>query len=293
MSRWKRLLDGRVRQSLPVGPMNNVDVRAGFPFASGRAPIVVATDRTPGGVRALAIFMLDPTTRRLRDVTAAPGKHDLGDPYGLCLHHDPVDDVYYAFVNDKSGRVEQHRLIPTPAGRVRTERVRAWSLATQPEGCTVDDVRGVLYVGEERRGVWRFPAAPDADPDGRLIAETDGETLVADVEGIDLAIDADGRRVLVVSSQGDDAFAAFDVTNGGAGLLGRFRIADAPVHGVDGASETDGLAVTTTDLGGAFGDGLLVVQDGRNRMPAEHQSFKLVAWRAVLNALADRDANRD
>ena len=54
-----------------------------------------------------------------------------------------------------------------------------------------------------------------------------------------------------------------------------------PEAGIDGASETDGLAVTSADLGGAFSDGLLVVQDGRNRLPDAPQNFKLVPWHAI------------
>ena len=55
--------------------------------------------------------------------------------------------------------------------------------------------------------------------------------------------------------------------------------ADADI-GVDGAEETDGVAVTSRALPG-YPRGLLVVQDGFNRMPNETQNFKAVDWRRV------------
>ena len=38
-------------------------------------------------------------------------------------------------------------------------------------------------------------------------------------------------------------------------------------------------------LGASFPMGLLVVQDGRNLMPAERQNFKYVSFKDVLEAL--------
>ena len=63
------------------------------------------------------------------------------------------------------------------------------------------------------------------------------------------------------------------------------RIADSPTAEIDGAEETDGLAVTSVNLGEGFEQGLLVVQDGFNRRPDETQNFKLVPWAAVAGAL--------
>ena len=35
----------------------------------------------------------------------------------------------------------------------------------------------------------------------------------------------------------------------------------------------------------AFGQGVLVVQDGRNLDPAERQNFKLVPWASIVEAM--------
>ena len=60
--------------------------------------------------------------------------------------------------------------------------------------------------------------------------------------------------------------------------VAKFRIVPDYARGIDGVSETDGLAVSTAALTG-YPKGVLVVQDGRNRAPAAPQNFKLVDWR--------------
>jgi 3-phytase len=60
----------------------------------------------------------------------------------------------------------------------------------------------------------------------------------------------------------------------------KLRISANHAAGIDGVSETDGLAVTQRPLPG-YPRGILVVQDGRNRAPAEPQNFKIVDWRAI------------
>ena len=68
-------------------------------------------------------------------------------------------------------------------------------------------------------------------------------------------------------------------------LRGAFRVGINATAGIDGTSETDGLEVTSAALGGPYGEGLLVVQDGHKRLPQGTQNFKLVPWRAVTGAL--------
>ena len=51
------------------------------------------------------------------------------------------------------------------------------------------------------------------------------------------------------------------------------------------AAETDGLEVTSANLGGPWSKGMLVVQDGRKRMPERAQNFKYIPWTEVAKAL--------
>jgi 3-phytase len=50
-------------------------------------------------------------------------------------------------------------------------------------------------------------------------------------------------------------------------------------------SETDGLDVSSANLGGAYGQGIFIAQDGRNITPAETQNFKFVSWTKIAAAL--------
>lgn len=61
-------------------------------------------------------------------------------------------------------------------------------------------------------------------------------------------------------------------------------MADA-ASGIGGVSETDGIDVTNRPLGRKFPSGLLVVQDGLNLDPSEHQDFKYISWQAIEVAL--------
>jgi 3-phytase len=129
-------------------------------------------------------------------------------------------------------------------------------------------------VGEETAGVW----AVDLESRKReLVHAVDGETLVADVEGLDI-YHGGGESYLVVSSQGDDSFVLYRLP--GHEKLLKFRIAADLEKSIDGASETDGLSVTPQPLPG-YPHGILVVQDGYNVAPGENQNFKIIDWRQV------------
>ena len=105
----------------------------------------------------------------------------------------------------------------------------------------------------------------------------------ADVEGISLCRGA-GEPVTVLSNQGEDNYAVYR-REGANAFVGKFHIVANEELGIDGASETDGLDVTSTPLGAGFEQGVLVVQDGRNLTPADRQNFKLVPWSRIAAAL--------
>ena len=263
-------LDGALRQFLAVGRLNNVDVLPAVAFDDGTVALAAASNRTGDSISLFAIE--SGGVSHLGDVATG-----LSDVYGLCLYG--AGDAAYVFVNATDGRYEQHRLGGTlahPTG----ERVRAFRLPSQPEGCVADPVTAQVYLGEEAAGVWVAGARPDGAAPALVIDV--GEQLVADVEG--MAIYRRGEQAwLVVSSQGSNSFVVYALEPGYP-LVGDFRITADLAGGIDGVSETDGLDVTSAALPG-YPDGLLVLQDGRNRLPDAPQNFKLVDWRAVAAVL--------
>ena len=114
-----------------------------------------------------------------------------------------------------------------------------------------------------------------------------GGMLHADVEGMGL-YHGKGGSYLVVSSQGNNSYVVLDAA-APFSVRGAFRIGIDPVLGIDGASETDGLEVSSANLGGPYARGMLVVQDGFKRLPDGAQNFKAVAWDDIARALKLED----
>ena len=162
------------------------------------------------------------------------------------------------------------------------EQVRRFQVASQPEGCVADDRNQRLFVGEEDAGVWTLDARAEQPAELVSVLKV-GELLQADVEGLGLYQGAE-RDYLVISSQGNDSYVVLDAAPPFA-PQGAFRVGLNGALGIDGASETDGLEVTSANLGGPWSAGMLVVQDGRKRLPESTQNFKLVPWAEVAKAL--------
>ncbi len=262
-------LDGKVRSFEPAGRLNNVDL-----IDMGTAGVIVAaSDRNDLTQAKLRIYRLDTAAGKL--VLLGSVAAGAGEAYGVCLMQRA--GALHAFSVLKAGDIHQIALDLTgaaPSGQI----VRSLKLTTQTEGCVADARTGVLYVGEEDRGIWAFDAAPQGPVAGRLVAPVDGTHLVADVEGLALAPQGTNGGWLVASSQGDNAYALYRLP--GLEPAGRFRIARGSVGATE---ETDGIELVLGDFGPAYPGGLFVAQDGDNAPAA--QNFKLVSWDAVKAAL--------
>ncbi|MGX6646735.1 phytase [Maricaulaceae bacterium MS644] len=265
-------LDGSIAQYLQAGNMNNVDIRTGFDAGGRTVDIAVASDRTN---IALSVFFIDPDAG---EVAPAPGgvlPLYFDDPYGLCLYQ--ASDALYAFVTeDDTGRLSQQRLT-FEDGAMRAEEVRAFTLGTITEGCDVDDETGTLYIAEENVGVWTYDASPDGGDSREMFAPVDGEALVADAEGVAIWRDGEHGDKLVVSSQGDSAYAVYALDTGA--LIGRFEINGGDI---DRTTETDGIAVHAQALPG-FPDGIFIAQDDEEDTGG--QNFKIADLGAIRTAL--------
>jgi 3-phytase len=261
-------LTGRQRHFVNAGRVNNVDLIE-TAIGGRQGVLVAASDRNDVSAAKVALFRLDTATARLEPIgTVAAGR---GEAYGICLTS--RDGAVDAFVVLKDGTINQVTLDlvgAVPSGRV----VRTMKLASQSEGCVVDQRTQRLFVAEEDVGIWRFDARPTGGSDPVSVARVDGRQLVADIEGLALAVEPGGRTLLVASSQGDNAYALFDVAD--SQFVSRFRIGKGRLGAT---SETDGIEVALGNFGPDFPEGLMIAQDGDNAPRA--QNFKLVDWRAV------------
>jgi 3-phytase len=271
-------LAGEQLQFLPDGKLNNVDLRDSFPLGEGSVALVTSGEESRNVIAAYAV---DPRTRLLHDVVAraiVPGIQ-LG---GVCMYRSPVTNETYVFVDSKNGEVEQWRLFDTGAGRVDGERVRTFDVGGKVEGCVADDETGYFFISQEKIGIWRYGAEPDAATTRVPVDHTGfGGNLTPDVEGLAIYHAGDGAGYLLASSQGNDTFAVYDRRPPHAHLL-TFQVGDNAALGIDYVSHTDGIEVMNLGLGPAFPEGVLVVQDDSN--PGANQNFKLVPWGDIARA---------
>lgn len=271
-------LEGRQTQFLASGRLNNVDVRQDLRFEGQRVDLALATQRDE---QAMVLYTID-AGGELAEAARLPT--GLGDIYGTCLYRTPEGGLD-AFVNDKDGRYE-HWQITRSGGKYGARLARQFRVASQPEGCVADDRSGLLFVGEEDKALWVTSAKADQPATLEMVMPV-GEWLHDDIEGIGI-YHGDKRSYLVVSSQGNSSYVVFDAAPPFK-VRGAFRVGMDPVAGIDGASETDGLEVSSANFGGPYTRGMLVVHDGFKRMPEGAQNYKAVAWDDVARALKLED----
>ncbi|MEJ2409296.1 MAG: phytase [Novosphingobium sp.] len=274
-------LEGKVRDFVAAGALNNTDLRT-VRMADGSSRILVgASDRTDKAQPRIALFSLDGVRAKLTELgsdTFLPAGHAPAEAYGFCMGAPLAEgELARAYVVLKDGTVTESRLVERN-GAIVPEYLRNVKFATQSEGCVVDDVTHTLYVAEEDVAIWRVALKAPALA-GEAVAHVGAaDGLVDDIEGLAIARENDGRGWLIASSQGDNAYALFDLGTGK--FVGRFRINGGAI---DGTSDTDGIEAVIGDFGPQFPEGLFVAQDGDNAPQA--QNFKLLSWREIREAL--------
>jgi len=272
-------LSGREVFHYNTGKMNNADLRYGFPLDSASIDLLAVSNRTEQSVDMYQVnsdgsLSVVHKERLLSKMTE--------EVYGLCMYHSKSSRKFYVFVNDKNGNIEQWELL-ADGNKISGKIVRTLKLTTQVEGMVADDETGLLYVGEEDTGIWKFEADPLSVGDGLLLPmsrEKENANIKFDIEGLAIYSLPDGDGYLIASSQGNNSYAVFE-RQAPNKYLGSFKIVKGAVY--DGSEGTDGLDITSFPLGNRFPSGLLVVQDGNNddngiAMP---QNFKLIRWDSI------------
>ena len=261
-----RVYDAQGKQIhfLNRGRLNNVDSLA---LTSERF-LLSATNRTS---HSIDLFIAEPDKNRIEFISAIPLTMD--DPYGLCMAKDASGKVAI-FAGDSEGLVQYWQL---NSDYLDGKMLSEYRFDSQTEGCVYNTVDHQLYVGQEDKGIWKI--APMSGE--KTLIETMAQgNLVADVEGLDIYYG--DQQYLIASSQGDDSYVVYQIAPWK--MLSKFRIGPNTNTGLDGASETDGLAVSEKPIKD-YPQGIMVVQDGRNVSPAANQNFKIIDWRKVEDLL--------
>ena len=274
-------LEGRERQYLEVGRANNVDVRYGFRTSGDtQVDIIGFTERNKNEIVILGIH----PGGQIVELSGGKIRSNLSEVYGFCFYHSQLTGKFFALANDKQGNVEQWEL-RSAGTMISVELARTLKLDSQLEGMVADDELGLLYIGEENKGIWRFNAEPEGSKAGAFIRKS-GESnpqIKYDIEGLAIYKQDGGKGFLVASSQGNSSFAVFSRVPDNK-YIGSFRIGGG---GFDDTRDTDGIEITSIALGEEFPNGLMVAQDGINYRDDElvEQNFKILRFGKILEAM--------
>ena len=260
--------DGGELQELPVGGINNVDLRGNIAVASNDA------------ANAISWFNIDAFSLTVSHITNTPTGKDA--PYGICAGLD--GETYRVAVTYRDGTIQLWSASWETLQSEPPHLDRTMKLSSQIEGCVFDDANERLFVSEQDVALWAFDLADDNSAPVAVDRIAAGHGLVADIEGVTLWPGADRNSgYLVASAPGADRFVVYDRAPPYA-PRGVFRIADNEAIGIDGASGTGGIDATSEPLPG-MPQGVLVVQDDANPVPEYEQNFKMVDWSAIAAAL--------
>lgn len=270
-------LDGEQLNYYPDGKMNNCDLRCGFSLAGKKVDVLASSNRS---LHSISLYKVE-KAGVLEQVNADTIKSKMTDDvYGLCMYHSPVTGKFYVFMNSKIGEVEQWELFEKNA-KIDAKLVRSFRLETQTEGMVADDVKGMIYIGEECAGIHKFSAEPDSTKKGVMVAHSSEENknIKFDIEGLALYPTDSINGYLIASSQGNYSYAVYE-RQGDNKYIGSFRIVDGSIDGVE---ETDGIDVISVPLGRKFPKGMFVVQDGYNYEGEKllSQNFKYISWAEI------------
>lgn len=252
-----------------------IDILPTFHLQQGPQPLIVAYDNRQAG---LAAFTLDPASLAITRVSTN-GLQTGSEVTGLCAYHSPRTGRHYVFAATDDGFLQQWELLEE-SGRVEGAITRSLPFGAGAGYCAVDRLNATVYVAEESVGIWKLSAEPESDPQrelldlvgprGHLAEEVKGVAFVPSGgdSGYLLAADVGAARVNVYSTN-DRKY------------IGSFSSKLPPES--EALKETEGLVVTTANLGTALPAGLLVLADKTAGAPTS--SYRLLSWQQIASAL--------
>ncbi len=263
-------LNGDVLQTIEVPEPGNIDLRDDVRLNGETCSLVVCNQRDHG--LRLRVFKVDPSTRTLHAVD--DGRIATQANYGGCLYHSQKTGKLYFVSTTKENGVSQYELFANASGTVSGKLVRDWTLG-KSEGAVADDEAGVVYIGEEERGIWKLGAEPDAPTPGELVIRIGEHGLQGDIEGLALA-KVGGQRLLIASDQGSSSFLVLN-RDRSYRPVGRFSCT--------GAASTDGIEVVDLPLGPNYPHGLFCCHTDVGARPTLVSSWETISQLLDINAV--------
>jgi len=244
-------LDGKVRQTVAgIDRPNNVDIEYGLDGLD----LAVVTERRKNRLRAFAVE--EKGVRDIGFVDCCP------EPMGVGLYKRPRDGAIFAIVAPKGradsprdGYLYQYRLT-VENGAVKgalARRFGQFSGTKEIEAVVVDDALGFVYYSDEGAGIRKYHADPDRPDAAKELAMFGRTGYRGDREGLAIYAKADGSGYLISTDQlpGNSEYRVYDRVGENRELF-VFR---------GGADTTDGIDVTSENLGPEFPGGLFVAMN--------------------------------
>ena len=248
-----------ITRSEYINEATGVSVRYGIQLSTGTVDIVGCAVR---GTNEIKVFSIDPTTRKLIDITSPEGIPTgfLKDTYGFCFYKRASDGQLFAFVSKKgTDYIHQIILYDDGMGKIRGSLVRKLGLKEQKsfvEGMVADDEYGYFYCSDETHAILKYHADPNVPKDPFIRAFGVGDGIRGDREGLAIYKKGKGKGYLIVSSQGNSTFKIYQREGNN-----KF-IKTAALHGV---SKTDGIATTSQPIPPYYPTGIFAAHnDGDN-----------------------------
>ncbi len=275
-------ITGNEKQFIEVGKINNAEVGYNLEFNGEKFDFIAGTNRTS---QTVDVFKINKQTLTLEKEALCKIASNVDDVYGFCTFYDKTKDTHYLYVNGKNGNIEQWQLM-TDSAKLYGKLVRSFWVPSQPEGMVTDPVSNSLFVGVEEEAIYKFNALADADTTATKIDDSNAANNPAisyDIEGLAIYRESDTKGYLIASIQGNFSYAVFDI-NEPHQYITSFTIQDEKYDGVE---ETDGIDMTSLNLGDEFPKGIFVVQDGFNRDNGVdvNQNFKIISAEKILKLL--------
>jgi len=243
---------------------NNVDIGYGLTLGGTPTDIAVTTERQRQRLRVFSLPGMTCVDRG--DLVVFDGDTNRA-PMGIALYRRARDGAMFAFVGGKAGPltgyIGQYRLADDGTGHVTMTRVRsfgAYSGRKEIEAIAVDAELGYVYYADETVGVRKYAADPDAPDANRELALFATNGFAGDHEGISIYKINDGTGYILVSDQQANQFRVYPREGAPGRPHEHTLVKTVPVTAI----ESDGIEVTSIDLGPAFPRGLLVaMSNGR------------------------------
>ncbi len=159
---------------------------------------------------------------------------------GLCSYRSRLSGAWFLYGTTDEGLLH-HWEVWSADGHWRNRLLRTIPAGKGAGFCAVDPGAGMLYLGDEELGIWRFGAEPEADTTRELV------DLVAPRGALGEEI-----KGMAVYAAGDD-LAYLLAADAGEGYVSVYALPDGEYAGaftVDGLSEAEGMAALSTPEGG-------------------------------------------